>query len=116
MSGVDILWVSQSLLEYLIPQNRLEEGVYHLRHQPNFRYVFERVHTNSNSLLGDRHYRLVGRAHLINVHDECGEQAVHTAFAVSNVSQGCVHSSMMFVLHESGCKPQLVVGLQRLNY
>ena len=50
------------------------------------------------------------------MHDKGGEQAVHTATAVSNVPRGCDSLVIAFVLHESGRVPQLIVVLQGLHY
>jgi hypothetical protein len=67
----------EPLLEDLVSEDGLKEGVHHLSYQPHPRDFFERPHAGSYAVLRNL---LDGRdrgSHLIDVHDESGEKRIH---------------------------------------
>lgn len=76
----------QFLLKRFVPENRFEEGVHHLGNQPNLGYILERRHTSGQPALCSCDDGLIGGAHLVDVHDQCGEEGVNTTSAVSNMN------------------------------
>lgn len=67
----------QSLLEVLVAQDRLEQGVDHFRDDPDPGDFLEREHALAHSLFGLCNDAWDSRARLVDVHDECAEQTVH---------------------------------------
>lgn len=55
----------------------------HFSYQPNLRYFLESIHAYLQPFLRGSYNGGYRRAHLINVHNEGREQAVHTADSVS---------------------------------
>ena len=79
----------ETLFENLVTQNRLEQGMDHLGHQPDLGHIFESLHAYVDPLLTCRHNGGDRGPHLIYMHDQCREQTVNTVREkISRVQQG----------------------------
>ena len=66
----------QALFENLVAEDGLEEGVHHLGDEPDFRDFLEGIHAGVHALLRCVNDRLDVGAHLVDVHDQGGEEGV----------------------------------------
>ena len=87
----------------LVAKNRFKKCVHHLCNEPDLRDLFKSVSANLKALLRRRDDGLVRRLHLVDVHDEGGEQAVHDEcgsvpyliMSTEVFNDGCDHSSRL---------------------
>ena len=60
----------QPLFQNFVAQDRLEQGVDHLRYEPDLRDFLQSIHAYFDTFLTGRNYGLHGGTHLIDVHDK----------------------------------------------